>query len=91
MMHTFHLIIILVSFTDFIFELSITTCPPCLYGFEKKQEMTSLLLAELYRMRCVCIGRVAFVLAVLLCICRACPSFDSDRFCHINTVILIAN
>ena len=30
-----------------IFELSIETRLPCLYGWEKKQEMASLLLAEL--------------------------------------------
>ena len=53
--------------------------------------MTSSLLAEAYRPSCVCIGRVASVLAELLCIGRFCRSFDPDRFCHINTVLLIVN
>ena len=30
-----------------MFELSIETCLPCLYGFEIKQDITSSLLAEL--------------------------------------------
>ena len=40
-------------------ELSIETRLPCLYGFEKKQVMTSSLLAETYWPSCVSIGRVA--------------------------------
>ena len=42
-----------------MFELSIETRLPCLYGLEKKQGMTSSLLAELYWPSCVSIGRVA--------------------------------
>ena len=42
-------------------------------------------------MRQLCIGRVASVLAELLCIGRKCHSYDSDRICHINTVLLIVN
>ena len=34
---------------NFVFELSIKTRPPCLYGLEKKQEMTLSLLAGSYR------------------------------------------
>ena len=32
---------------------------------------------------------MADVLAELLCIGRDCHSYDSDHFCHINTVLLI--
>ena len=53
--------------------------------------MASSLLAESYRPSCVCIGRVASVLAELLCIGRFCCTYESDRFCHINTVLLTAN
>ena len=67
----------------FIFELSIKTRPPCLNGLEKKH-MTSLLLAVSYRL-------VPSVLAELLCISRVCHPYDSDSFCHINTVLLIVN
>ena len=48
------------------------TCPPCLYGSEKKQEMTSMLL-EL-------IGRVASVLAKL---CLYWPSCSVSAVCLI--------
>ena len=75
---------------SFILELSIKTRPPCMYGCEKKQ-VTSLLLAESYRPTFGCIGGVASVLAELLCIGRVCHSYDSDRFCHKNTVLLIVN
>ena len=40
---------------------------------------------------CVCAGRVASVLAESLCIGRVCQSYDSDRLCHIHTVLLIVN
>ena len=50
--------------------------------------MTSSLLAESYWPSCVCVGRVASILAELLCIGRVCRSYDSDRFCQINTVIV---
>ena len=56
-----------------------------------KEKMTLSLLADSYRLSCVGIGRVAFVLAELLCNGRVCHSYDSDRFCHINTVLLIVN
>ena len=43
----------------------------------------------------IVIGRVVSascdLLAELLCIGRFCRSYDSDRFCHINTVLLIVN
>ena len=42
-----------------MFELSIETRLPCLYGLEKKQGMTSSLFAESYWPSCVSIGRVA--------------------------------
>ena len=53
--------------------------------------MTSSLLAESYLPNGNCIGRVASILAELLCTGRVCRSYDSDRFCHINTVLLIVN
>ena len=61
-----------------MFEMLIETRLPCLYGLEKKQDMTSSLLTESYR--------VASVLAELLCIGRVYHSYDSDRFCHIHAV-----
>ena len=42
--------------------------------------MTSSLMAESNRPSCICIDRVASVLAELLCIGRFCRSYDSDRF-----------
>ena len=45
---------------------------------------------RLYWPSCVCIGRAASVLAELL-YGRVYRSYDSDRFCHINTVLLIVN
>ena len=42
---------------------------------------------DLYRPSCI--GRVASELAELLCIGRVCHSYDSDRFCNIQTVLLI--
>ena len=65
---------------NFMFELSVETRLSCLYGLEKKQDMTSSLLAE-----------SSSVLAELLCIGRVCHSYDSDCFCHIHTVLLIVN
>ena len=54
--------------------------------------MTSSLLAESYRPTSGCIGRVATVMTeLLLCIGRVCHSYDSNRFCHINAVLLIVN
>ena len=69
-----------------MFELLIETRLPCLYRLEKKQEMTSSLLAESYWPSCVSIGPVASVLAELLSIGRVCQSYDSDGFCHIHTI-----
>ena len=46
--------------------------------------MMSLLLASR-------IGQVASILAELLCIDRECRSYDLDRICHINTLLLIVN
>ena len=51
--------------------------------------MTASLLAESYRPSCICIGRGASVMAELLCIGRVCGSYDSDRFCQINTILII--
>ena len=56
---------------------------PCLYGLEKKQDMTSS-LAESYWPSCVSIGRVALYRPSL-------GSYDLDRFCHIHTVLLMVN
>ena len=67
-----------------MFELSIETRLPCLYGFEKKQDMTSSFLAEPYWPSCVRIDRV-------LCFGRVCHSYDSDCFCHIHAVLQIVN
>ena len=61
-----------------MFVLSIETRLPCLYGLEKKQEMTLSLLAESYWPSCVGIDRI-------------CRSYDLDRFCHIKTVLQIVN
>ena len=51
-----------------------------------KKKMKSLLLAELrlYWPSYVCIGRVALYRPSL-------SPYDSDRFSHINTVLLIIN
>ena len=53
--------------------------------------MTLSLLAKSYWKSCICIGHVASVLAKLLCIGQVCRSYDLDRFCHINTLLLIVN
>ena len=60
--------------------------------------MTSSLLAESNRPSCVCIGRVASVLAELRLYWQRCfvsadfvILYDQDRFCQINTVLLIFN
>ena len=45
----------------------------------------------LYWPSCVSIGRVASVLAEILCIGRVCRSYDLDSFCHTNTVSLTVN
>ena len=42
-----------------MYELSIETCLPCLNGLEKKPDITSSLLAELYWPSCVSNGRFA--------------------------------
>ena len=62
-----------------MFELSIKRRLPCLYGSEKKQDMMSSLLAESYWPSCVCIGRVALYRSGL-----------SDRFCHIQSTLVIS-
>ena len=56
---------------------------------EKEAGGDVIVIAESYRPSCVCIGRVASVLTELLCIGLVCRSYDSGRFCHINTVLLI--
>ena len=62
-----------------MFELSIETRLPCLYGLEKKQGMTSSLLAELRQYWPSCSVSAEFVI------------HHSDRFCHIHIVSLIVN
>ena len=56
-----------------------------------KETMTSSLLAESYGPSCICNSGVASVLAELLCIGRVCRSYESNRFCHIDTVLLTLN
>ena len=53
--------------------------------------MTSQSFADSYWPCSICIGRVASEVAELLCISLVCHSYDSDRFCHINTVLLIVD
>ena len=64
-----------------MFELSTETRLPYLFGSDKKQNMRSSLLAELRQYWPSCGVSAEFITQL----------YESDRFCHIQTVLLMLN
>ena len=71
--------ILLINLT--MFKLSTETRLPCSFRSEKKQDMMSSLLAELRQYWPSCSVSAEFITEL----------YDSDRFWHIYTVLLIVN
>ena len=71
---------------NFIFELSTKTRP-----VEKEAGYNVIVIGLVVLSSFFCIGRVTSVLTGFLCIGRVYHSYDSDRFCHINTALHIVN